>query len=363
LTRFTKIAANYTEDFEAISGLSYRPYLGTKANPYGIVALVPQGISEHPLHLYELGPIAKQKMLWDIKKTGLHKNVIMLSDSASIEEVLLKPNNSAGFNFSFTELQLGWAFLLSEIYSKLTTMELNILASHRDTNKSQSCFEYAFRSWETNYQEIISEITRSADSPDRGLKPRLREKISQMAVSCEQIELKTEYTLNLIYNVIDRLKDLSNSFDGIEARAMMTMIRKISDAPKPKEGSLDEINFHEQYHLNREYLYPITEGIINIYEICYNNNLGTRKEIKRMHKACKRRPVIDSDLTCITLEKSDIDKYIQDIQENHSKAIDHAKALLRPFQRGSDRTRFMPAKRKEIIDWEVKDGRDDEPSS
>lgn len=357
VTKLTKIAANYVQDWGGVLGRSgdYIPYMGITPNPYGMVAAIPKTIAGRPLFIYELQSVAKNKNLWDIREDGYYKQVVMLSDSNTLEDKLLKVDKETGFNFKFSSQELGVASFLSKLYSEFSTLELNILASHRDKTNSQKCLRYAFRVWETNYQEIISKLK----APEGDLASDVRGNILKMAVSCEQIELKIDYTFNGIRDVTDKLERVSDKFDKLLVRPIIcTMVDKIR---KESQFGIGSASFNEQYLLNRDYIYPMTKALIDIFNMYFFGNLISEKlkQINRMNGALKKPSIVETDGKPVEIGHSeDPAQILQNIEHFHKEAVKRGGRLLRSFPKSNEKT-SSEQQHDEESDWVTTDGRDD----
>ncbi len=364
LTRFVKTAASYVEDWDIIAVGHHFPYFGIKPNPYGIVAAVPEAFGGKVLFLDDLVPITRKENLWNIEISSDGKKYVTLcSNSATLRETLSGIDNETKFEFSFDGSDLDIASFLAEVYAQMSTRELNISASHRDLIKSKSCFEYAFRKWETNFQEIIEsarDLDFLADSENEDF---LANGILKMAASCGQIELKTEYALTGIRDVAERLDEISYDFDGLEQSFIQKIIRYMTRNAFIESNSIEAANLCEQYILNRKYIYPITNALINIFEIYHDSHLHSRKEIKDMNKACMREAIIESKCECGSIDgASTIELYIEEIEDTHNSARREAKTLLIPFK-GAVKKSSGPLNLEENKDWDVTDGTEEEESS
>jgi hypothetical protein len=356
ITKLTKIAANYVQDWEEVLGRlgNYIPYMGLAPNPYGMVAAIPRPIAGRPLFIYELQSVAKKEGFWYVREDGSYKHAVMLSNSTSLEERLLRIDKVTGFYPGFDPHQIETASFLSEIYSKFNTLELNILASHRDKTKSKRCLEYAFRVWETNYQELIPKLIFPAEA----LASDVRDKILKMAVSCEQIELKTGYAFDGIQEVTDKLERISDQFDGLERSLIQKIVYKIR---KKSEFDIGVASFNEQYLLNREYIHPLTTALIYVFNMYFHGDSISEdeKQIKRMRKAFKRSCIIEANCNPVEISCSeDFVQILQNVERFHKEAEKRGEILLMPFRRSDENS--PPGKRRdEFVDWVVTDGRDD----
>lgn len=356
ITKLTKIGANYVQDWGRVFGSSgdYVPYMGITPNPYGMVAAIPKTIAGRPLFIYELHSVAKNKNLWNIIEDDHYRQVVMLSDSNTLKDKLLKVDKETDFDFKFTPQELGVASFLSKLYSKFSTLELNILASHRDKINSQKCMGYAFRVWETNYQEIIPNLI----APEWDLASDMSDKILKMAVSCEQIELKTDYNFNGIQGVADKLENVSDGFGDLERTIIDTMVDKIR---KESQFNIENASFNEQYLLNREYIYPITNALIDIFNMHFLGDLISekRKQINQMKKALEKPSIIETSDKPVEIDYSeDPTQILQNIEHFHNEAVKRSGGLLRPFPK-SDENSSPGQQHDEKTDWIITDGRED----
>jgi len=361
VTRFTKIAANYVQDWVGVLGglRNYLPYMGLKPNPYGMVAAIPKPMDkERARCIYEFKSFAKKNKLWDIREDGYYKQVVMLSDPNNLRDRLLKTDETTKFDLGFTEQQLEVAYFLSELYSKFKTSELNILASHRNKVNSKDCLRYAFRVWETNYQEIIPNLASPAMPLTSGDVRDMRDKILKMTVSCEQIELKTGYTFYGIQDVIGKLENISDQFVRYERATIKTMVAQIR---KESQFSIGSASIDEQYLLNREYLYPITEALIYVFNMnSYGNLISERqKQVKYMREVLDRPTIIESDDNPVEIRCSEETiKILQNVGCFHQEADKRGGRLLIPFRK-SDEKSPLGKRRDEFVDWVVTDGREE----
>lgn len=343
-TEFTKIIANYVQDWDILMGRAggYKPFMGIKPNPYGIVAAIPHTITDYPAPVYMLGSIASEKGLWEFVKKDSCEQIVMLSDSITLEEKLLNIDETTEFDFGIGRHQLGVASFLSEVYSKFNREELNILASHRNIANSKNCIEYLFRVWETEYQRFIHPINSPWNMAPDALKNVLR-----MVACCEQIELKTKYTLYGIKTVTEKLKDVGNRFDSdLGAAFIFSIVDKIERDLDVSTGSL--VLFHQYYLGNREYLYPITKTLLDT--IPDDLDRAAKSKIVNMDHVLNAHPIIDSEVNPIEIANNcTTQQLIMNVEDAHDKIVSKFGQQLRPFKESGRKTHYKNE------DWETHD--------
>ena len=302
ITKHTKIAANYTQDWGRIGTGKHKPYFTLIPNPYGIVAVVPEGIL-YRKHIYELGSIAKNCDLWCIESEGSIKPVRMLSSSEELRAKLLGFDAETKFSFGFTHDHIGTADILARIYSKLSREELNILASHRNSYYSQECIDYELKLWETNYQEFRRYSVRNSEDSDVWSDSAIKS-ILRMAIACEQIEIKSKYIFSGIEGVVSRLERMvqSNEFVFSEECTINGIIEDARKKTHLDEG--ERSSFIETYIHNIELLYPITKSIIETVDdigktsesIDESQSLKKQGAIINLVRALEADPVIEAPI-------------------------------------------------------------------
>ena len=186
----------------------------------------------------------------------------------------------------------------------------------------------------------------------------MSDKILKMAVSCEQIELKTDYTFNGIQGVADKLENVSDGFGDLERTIIDTMVYKIR---KESQFNIENASFNEQYLLNREHIYPMTKALIDIFNTYFFGNLISekRKQINRMNEALKKPSIVETDGKPVEIGHSeDPAQILQNIEHFHKEAVKRGGILLRPFPK-SNETTSSEQQHDEESDWVTTDGRDD----
>lgn len=309
-------------------------------HPYGLVAAIPKPFG---IPIYKLNHVAKNKSLWKKKTTVIGENAVMLSNSSKIENILLSRSYDFDFNFRFNEHQLEIASLLSQIYSKLRTEDLNILGSHRNTEKSKSCVEYAFRVWETSYQRILSALKSSEDISIL----KMKKDLLSMARCCEQIEIKIKYIQKDIKLQIDNYENLSDEIcsGNLERSLVSTIVDYMKRKSKLTES--DDSNFDGQCKTNRNFLYPVTELCTSFFESKFDEKLDKRKEILNMREVLSSysSKIKESELG-ITLS-GELRSFMENIEKIHSQALTRHPIVLRKFRDDKYTS----------INWKIDDGR------
>jgi len=346
ITRHTKIAVNYFHDWP--SSEKHKPNIVKKAKPFGMVAAINESPSAYPVYIYDkgLGDLAERACLWRIRNQGNFKQVEVLSNPETLRKILSKPEPKHNFECGLMNYQFGLVDSLAHIYSKFSTEELNILASHRDYRDSYECILYELVLWETNFQDFWLK-----NPWNEGLTSENVGSICKMAIACEQIEIKIDYIFNKIQNVIKKLHTLHDLDEFVDSDRYMLLdiiekSEKNSRLP-PGYGSI----FSEKYSFNREYLYPLTMGIYQIGKILERRNsaakISNKKEIDQMILHLSKEPVIKTKIDQKMIEETEFQLLVDKITQLHSEAKKKNTSELRPF------TKNHPKER----DWEISDGR------
>ena len=355
ITNFTKICTNYVIDWEEIIKADYKPYARYKANPYGMVMIVPTPQYENrpETYIYELYPIAKNEGLWEKIDRRYTKEIHMLTESGEIKEALTKGETFKGECIKeFDDKEISDAETLSMVYQHFEPEELNILCSHRDVNKSRDCMEYAFRCWSTNFSTVI----RSLDNNSPG--DRIMKSISDIARSCEQLEVKTGFILEGMPTVIGKIEDevIPAVAGDRGAKAVLNMLyKRLVDEDRAPHLNVDYIAvLNGQYRLNRGEIYPLNKALIGYFENSYHGRDNTlqsfgiretmNKNIKSMNQKLKEDSKIDSEIY-----QKEIEPNLKEIKKVYDELCRRVYPLLKPF--------LQKGRWGEKINWEVGDGR------
>lgn len=354
ITNFTKICTNYVIDWEEVIKVDYKPYAKYKANPYGMVMIIPTLQYENPeTYIYNLGPIAKNAGLWEKIDRGYTKEIHMLTESDEIKEALTKGETFEGkYIKKFDDKEVSDAETLSMIYQHFEPEELNILCSHRDVNKSRDCMEYAFRCWSTNFNTVINSLGNNSSEDE------IMKSISDIARSCEQLEVKTRFILEGIPTVISKIEDkvmpAVAGDRGVKA-VLNTLYKRLVDKDRAPHLNVDYFAVLKgQYRINREVIYPLNKALIGYFKNSYHGRDNTlqsfgirdtmNKNILSMNQKLEEDSRIDTEIY-----QKEIKPNLNEIKRVYNELYQREYSLLRRFpQRG---------KWREIFNWEVGDGR------
>ena len=354
ITNFTKICTNYVIDWEEIIKVDYKPYAKYKANPYGMVMIIPTLQYENPeTYIYNLGPIAKNAGLWEKIDRGNTKEIHMLTESDEIKEALTKGETFEGkYIKKFDDKEVSDAETLSMIYQHFEPEELNILCSHRDVNKSRDCMEYAFRCWSTNFNKVINSLDNNSPEDE------IMKSISDIARSCEQLKVKTRFVSEGIPAVISKIEDkvMPAVADDRGAEAVLkTLYKRLVDKDRAPHLNVDYVaELKGQYRLNRGEIYPLNKALIGYFKNSYHGrdnplqSFGIRdtmyKNIKSMNQKLEEYSKIDSEIC-----QKEINPNLKEIKKAYDELYRREYPLLKRFpQKG---------RWEEKINWEVGDGR------
>lgn len=102
----------------------------------------------------------------------------------------------------YKENQLFW---LSEVYSEFDSVrDLNILASHRDAEKSRRCIDFICREWSRQFNFLLTK----AKANDFSLIESYE--IQYLFNFCEQIDCKLNFIINEVPNLIIDMEEIKN---------------------------------------------------------------------------------------------------------------------------------------------------------
>ena len=354
ITNFTKICTNYVIDWEELINVDYKPYADTKANPYGMVTIfyTPHYENVEYNYVYNLDTIAKSAGLWEKTDRGYTKEVHMLAESNEIRRLLLKGKTFGGKDITiFDKRKVGDAETLSMIYQHFGPKELNILCSHRDVNKSKDCMEYAFRCWSTDFNAVIDLLDIN------GPEDKLMKNISNIARSCEQLEVKTRFIFEDMPKVIGKIQGevMPAVADDRAARDTLDVFyeRLVGEGRAPHLNEDYVAILNGQYRLNRKEIYPLNKALIDYFENSYRRDYNLQsfeirdtmnKNIQSMGQKLEEESLIDTEIY-----PKEIRPNLNEIKRAYNELYQREFNLLR---------RFKPmGKRGEKVNWEVGDGR------
>lgn len=354
ITNFTKICTNYVIDWEEVIKVDYKPYAKYKANPYGMVMIIPTLQYENPeTYIYNLGPIAKNAGLWEKIDRRYTKEIHMLTESDDIKEALTKGETFDGkYIKKFDDKEVSDAETLSMIYQHFEPEELNILCSHRDVNKSRDCMEYAFRCWSTNFNTVINSLDNNSPEDE------IMKSISDIARSCEQLEVKTRFVLEGIPTVISKIEDKvmpAVAGDRGAKAVLNTLYKRLVDKDRAPHLNVDyKAVLKGQYRINRGVIYPLNKALIGYFKNNYHGrdnplqSFGIRdtmnKNILSMNQKLEEYSKIDSEIY-----QKEIEPNLKGIKKAYDELCRRVYPLLKPF--------LQKGRWGEKINWEVGDGR------
>jgi hypothetical protein len=344
VTTFTKICANSVEDWRENVRAQFDPLARVKANPYGMVAYIPVSIFEgvEKIFIYQLGQYSD---LWEINERGEGKIVIVKVRQSDLPT-------------PFGKKEMRDAKALSVIYQHFEPKELNILASHRDMHKSKECMEYAFNAWSIEYEKVISLLESDAEET------KIAKSIIRIANACKQIETKTDFILNgipllknKIVEILPEVEDddktggiiLEEIYDHLSERAPLSS----------KRGNYENffIALERQYKFNRENIIPLTNALVRYFENAYDyvsdHSLPSFEMKDKLRKIEKiMRELDDNSIIEMNTETEEIKPDLKNIRRAYGSLCKSEPELLKQFPR--------KGKRRELVDWnEVKDGSDE----
>jgi hypothetical protein len=341
-------------DWEEVIKVDYKPYAKYKANPYGMVMIIPTLQYENPeTYIYNLGPIAKNAGLWEKIDRRYTKEIHMLTESDDIKEALTKGETFDGkYIKKFDDKEVSDAETLSMIYQHFEPEELNILCSHRDVNKSRDCMEYAFRCWSTNFNTVINSLDNNSPEDE------IMKSISDIARSCEQLEVKTRFVLEGIPTVISKIEDKvmpAVAGDRGAKAVLNTLYKRLVDKDRAPHLNVDyKAVLKGQYRINRGVIYPLNKALIGYFKNNYHGrdnplqSFGIRdtmnKNILSMNQKLEEYSKIDSEIY-----QKEIEPNLKGIKKAYDELCRRVYPLLKPF--------LQKGRWGEKINWEVGDGR------
>jgi hypothetical protein len=212
--------------------------------------------------------------------------------------------------------------------------------------------EYAFRCWSTNFNTVINSLDNNSPEDE------IMKSISDIARSCEQLEVKTRFVSDGIPTVICKIEDkvMPAVADDRGAKAVLNMLyKRLVDKDRAPHLNVDYFAVLKgQYRINREVIYPLNKALIGYFKNSYhgrNNTLqsfGIRdtmnKNILSMNQKLEEDSRIDTEIY-----QKEIKPKLEDIKKAYDELYRREDPLLKRFpQKG---------RRREKINWEVGDGR------
>ena len=324
ITNFAKLIANVIQDLRTVSVQHYSPIFRIKPNLFGMVPYSPEYVvSTNSVPLYKFDGMCQNKGLWCIEERVKNKFIIPLMSSDEIKKLILNQDPSTNFDFNFIPFHLGIADCLIKMYSNLTTIQLNILASHRTPENSMSCLGFEFRKWATLYKEIIDAANQETSI--------LTSNIAQMVKVCNQIEIKTEYSLKEIGKIIELIQNKESNLEELEKTLFESILSSLKKDSVVTESQRTVIE--EQYCFNRKYLVPITQSLMTYFEC---NSLFSFSEGLN----CTNDPsILPSEIIPESIEiPGNFNDLLSNISQIYLKALNGGgRDILRPFKPRGDR--------------------------
>jgi hypothetical protein len=249
--------------------------------------------------------------------------------------------------------------------------------------------EYAFRCWSTNFNTVINSLDNNSPEDE------IMKSISDIARSCEQLEVKTRFVSDGIPTVICKIEDkvMPAVADDRGAKAVLNMLyKRLVDKDRAPHLNVDYFAVLKgQYRINREVIYPLNKALIGYFKNSYhgrnntlqsfgirdtmNKNILSMEAVSQLILTSKMRLLFGFRalyaflfrpiLNCWTAsmnqkleEDSRIDTEIYQ-KEIKPKLEDIKKAYDELYRREDPLLKRFPQKgrRREKINWEVGDGR------
>jgi hypothetical protein len=194
MTEYVKLCTNYVEDWQdTLNNFNSVGYMGYDPFWYGMVAWVSPPVTvqndyDKKFYVNNL-KILDGQSLWDFRKDENKTTVSPRFESDDLMN-MMKTGKGPEIIDKLDPIQAGNLEYLADIYSHLSPVQLNILASHRDAEKSSKCIELICREWSRQYDDIIRKLESNSLEKCNLLD------IEYCANFCEQINAKLGFIIN-----------------------------------------------------------------------------------------------------------------------------------------------------------------------
>lgn len=280
ITTYTKLCTNYVIDMDETINTTFQLFAIYEPNPYGMVVRLPgnpmykrkrEKKMRKRFYIYDLGYI--DQPFWEIKNINREKisnpNQTLLKPKMKTDEFkkiltgeLPIEINGKNCSFNIDDQVISDIDSITDIYRIFTNpVELNILASHRDLDKSNRCLDYVGNSWarELNNLFDLLEIHSSSEN--------IFSSLINLVKACEQMGIKIHFIQEDFIKVHQKLLKLNDELpEQNRTKAILkTLLKKIEDnGPilKNKEKYIKSILPTYQHYLTFEC--ELTNAIIEI---------------------------------------------------------------------------------------------------
>ena len=250
ITRFTKLCTNFVEDWQETLGyFSSERQMGYEPFWYGMIAWTDMPIKindeedeckdEDEENFYEnnfdsnkfyisnIKFMKDKQKLWDIQEQGENTYIKPKFKPEDLMKELRTGNKPIVIDRldPMKAAQIDW---ISEIYSSFSTVELNILASHRSAIKSVKCIELICREWSRQFDSLLKEMEKNNFDQIRF------QDIEYCANFCEQINCKLDFTINGIPRLLNRFEELKQDTTDSGRKAMLEQIYNLIKDNTPR---------------------------------------------------------------------------------------------------------------------------------
>jgi hypothetical protein len=212
--------------------------------------------------------------------------------------------------------------------------------------------EYAFRCWSTNFNTVINSLDNNSPEDE------IMKSISDIARSCEQLEVKTRFVLEGIPTVISKIEDKvmpAVAGDRGAKAVLNTLYKRLVDKDRAPHLNVDyKAVLKGQYRINRGVIYPLNKALIGYFKNNYHGrdnplqSFGIRdtmnKNILSMNQKLEEYSKIDSEIY-----QKEIEPNLKGIKKAYDELCRRVYPLLKPF--------LQKGRWGEKINWEVGDGR------
>jgi len=263
--RLTKILTNYIQDWKEVTEMAYKPYALFDPHPFGMVSMIKsEEGSDKKGNMYvfkkEFLNIGESNGLWETLIIQDRKTKVKIKiPPHELRNLLLDGVQDSQFPviYRFSDPLLLQAKGLAEIYKRLDTEELNILATHRNKHNSESCLRRVTRLWFTNCGRIISWISVSR-CPDYFI-----DVLADMMVFSIQIIKKIEQIKIGMPSVIEKLKTIESQLSDTSQSLSRAILNKLENsAPHLNNVYIGKIDNH--YVKTLQYILPIQDAVLKL---------------------------------------------------------------------------------------------------
>jgi len=337
ITEFTKICTNYIEDMNENMKTTYKPFADCTSNPFGMVSYIPIGLLDYKdykkkidkIYVYQLDTFAKNKNLWHIEKSENIKRIIFEIEPQDFKDILIRREYGGEeiLSTSFDKIEIGRLEALSIIYQQFNAIELNILASHRDSEKSDMCLKYVFRGWSKYFNSTLELLEASSIDDDK-----FKGSIMWLWNFIEGIHRKTKYIKNGVPKLLNDIdtqyyNNVKNS-DRQAADIMSVMINRIKRTA-PIFGEEKYKTYFEaiktKYRIFLEEILPLSKVLFHYIEQCSYMNNG-KKYLEGFENLMRNRI-----FKLPALNEIQFSANLHEIREGFQSLIDRYPRFLHPL--------------------------------